>query len=87
MLEKTLKALFAASVFAALPLTVSQLAAQDSDRADAVEYHLIDRMRSGRVFHDRSYPDPDTNGQYYCPKCVQQRQYSEAPRRTARRYR
>ena len=39
---------------------------EDIDR-DAFTYDLYDRMRSGRVFHDRSYPPPGSS--YYCPNC------------------
>ncbi|GAB4235214.1 MAG: hypothetical protein Tsb0021_14680 [Chlamydiales bacterium] len=41
---------------------------EDFDSArDATVYDLYDRMRSGRVFHDRSYPPPDERVD--CPNC------------------
>jgi len=76
LLKKSL--LFAPFIVMALSFTEAPLYSQDEDRSDAVEYDLVDRMRSGKVFHDRSYPDPDRY--YYCPTCKRYHEYSNGQR-------
>jgi hypothetical protein len=50
--------------------SVSQVFANE-EPDDAFEWDLVDQMRSGRVFHDRSYPPSpsEEGGYYYCPEC------------------
>lgn len=84
MMHHIKKSLFIMPALAGMMMYGSLLQAQDGDgdqRSDAVEYDLFDRMRSGRVFHDRSYPDPDRN--YYCPQCGAYHEYKNTHNQTA----